>query len=85
MSRAAVRVRAWVRNNILGRKSHAQMVLDDCVSPAGGILAAFRMNRGATPSQHSVAICDELFTSSAAVPRKEPTLRNGGANRSNRP
>lgn len=33
VSRAAARVRAWVRNNILGRKSHAQMVLDELKPP----------------------------------------------------
>jgi len=31
--RAVARVRGWVRNNILGRKSHAQMVLDELKPP----------------------------------------------------
>jgi len=33
VSRAAAWVRAWVRNNILGRKSHAMVVLDEIKPP----------------------------------------------------
>jgi hypothetical protein len=33
VSRAAARVRAWVRTNILGRKSHAMVVLDELGPP----------------------------------------------------
>jgi hypothetical protein len=42
-----------------------------CVSTAGVYSRPLRMSRGATPSHHSVAVCNEHFTSLAAAMRKQ--------------
>jgi hypothetical protein len=52
-----------------------------CVGISPGVHSPpLSMSRGATPSHHSVVVCNERFTSQAAVPRKLWSLADSLAN-----